>query len=84
MDDKFLTFAKYGTFDAYILKENKCCLHIIDKSGRNITYVAVPPTNGNRMDIINISKKLSVYDIASESIVIKIITGIPELISCYE
>jgi len=67
-------------FNAYLDPKNKWTIIFEDKKGRIISYCAIPPTKGNRTDIITHDKILNGYTFGIDAIIILIINGEPSII----
>lgn len=69
---------------AYLDPKNKWVIVFEDEKGKKINSWAIPPTNGNRVDLIcyNDTKYGYVYD--AEAIIINIKNGEPELLCFFK
>ena len=66
-------------FNAYFEK-NKWNLRFTDKNGRLIHMIAIPPTDGSRIDIITNNKLNAGYNFDTDIFIIEIINGTPTFI----
>ena len=78
MDNKIF---ELKNFNFYFVKKNKWTLVFTDKNGKIINYIAIPPTTGNRIDLITNSQIDAGYAMDLNIIIVKIINGEPIIIS---
>lgn len=64
-----------STFNAYIDPNNKWCLIFTDKDGKLINRCAIPPTEGDRTDLLCFNDLKSGYSFGIDAIIIRIEKG---------
>jgi hypothetical protein len=66
----------------YLNPENKWCIIIEDENNsKKKHFIAIPPTNGNRIDVISYDQIHLGYNYKLNGIIIIIINGEPSLIN---
>ncbi len=69
-----------NSFIAHIDKKNKWAIIFTDKTnGRIINLISIPPTKGNRVDIITYDKIIPGYSMGIDAIIVIIENGEPFL-----
>jgi len=65
----------------YLDPSNKWAIVVegVEKNKPSKTYIAIPPTNGNRVDVISTVTQKSGYNYDTEVIVVNVVNGNPRV-----